>query len=390
VNRRYLLGASAVAIIALIAGVALGLILQRDEKPTKTAEPVFVAHSQYAHRTHKKVDFRVVSGTIRGAPRWPVIVMTDSEALSRKPWVIAGDKPNGPLEIVKGSAGTVLVSAKKDFTYSLEPNGNNGDLIGASLYPLGKRLDPRHLPALSNLGVAVPVQYGSYPQSRAVILVGVDRSISVPHIYGYLEGYSLTGPSPGLDRPLLGPDGALYRIDASARRLEQVAKPLSSRKPWIRQGAEQHSCKPWPGGAAGTYYACPRRIELVRPDGTRTTIFKDNCKKGCTGSSWEVVLPSPDGKTLLAQEHFFPCGGMWATSFLPRDGGELQGIPSGEFSDSWALGWLTSNKALVAARAPGECGPPSSGIYAVDRRLPASSTLVLATSSDDATIWRSK
>ncbi|MHB8060774.1 MAG: hypothetical protein ACYDHO_08085, partial [Gaiellaceae bacterium] len=261
------------------------------------------------------------------------MIVTASYGNGGKPWIVTGETRNGPLEIIEGSTGIVMVRARNGFAYSLEVNGNNGDPVGASLYPLGKRLDPKHLPVLSKLGVAVPVQYGKNQARSAVILVGIDRSISLPHIYGYLDGYSLAGPSPDLDRALLGPDHALYRINASTRRLTLVAKPLSSRKPWVRQGFEQTRCKPWPGGAAGTYYGCSGRIDLVRPDGTRTTIFQDNCKKGCPGSAWEVVLPSPDGKTLLAQEGMYPCGGAWQTSFLPASGGKPHGIPYGAFSD---------------------------------------------------------
>lgn len=389
-HRRFFLGTSVAALVALVAGIAIGLNLRRDEKPFKSVRPVFVARSQYVHKTKMEIDFRVLSGMFKSAPRWPVLVVTDSAALHRDPWVIVGERPNGPLEIVEGSDGTVLVSAKKDFAYSLEESGNNGDLVGASLYPLGKRLDPEHLPELSRLGVAVPVQYGKDRARRAVVLVGVDRSVSVPHVYGYLEGYSLATPSPNLGRPLLGPDHALYKIDPSAHRLALVAKPLSSRRSWVREGKQQTRCKPWPSGSAGTYFGCPGRIDLVRPDGTRMTVYENDCAKGCSGSAWEVVLPSTDGKTLLVQEGAYPCGGVWRTSLLSSAGGELHAIPQGEFSDSWALGWLAPNTALVAARAPGECGPPYSGIYAVDRRFPGSSTLVLATTSDDATIWRSK
>jgi hypothetical protein len=391
VNRRFLLGASVAALVAGVAGVVLGLGLKQNPKPAKTARPFFVASSQYVHRTKKKVDFRVISGAIKSAPRWPVMIVTDADAgRHAKPWVVTGDMPNGPLRIVEGSPGTVLVRAKNGYTYSLEEGyeDNGGGPNGATLYSLGKRLDPRNLPSLSKLGVAVPVQYGKDAKRRAVILVGIDKYISSPHIYGYLPGFSLASKSPDLDRLLLGPDRALYRIDSSARHLELVAKPLASREPWIRNGRQQTRCKPWPGGKAGTYYGCPGRIELVRPNGTRTTVFRDNCRNGCSGSAWEVVLPSPDGKTLLVQEGMYLCGGVWSTSLLPASGGKPEAIPAGEFSDSWALGWLDADTALVAARGPGECGPPHSGIYVVDRRYPGLSTLVLATTSDDAVVWR--
>jgi len=389
VNRRILIGSSAAVLVALVTGVVLGLSLRHEAKRVKAPKPAFVVSSRYFHHTGKKINFRVFSGTMSSAPRWPVVIWTDSSPGNGhpKPWVIAGDDPTGPLRILEGGYGGLLLRAKNGYTYSLEgnPASDWGIRVGADLHPLGKRLDPKHLPALSKLGVAVPVQYGRDGKRRAVVLVGLDKDIR-PHLYGYLAGYSISQPSPDLDRPLLGPDHALFRIDPSARRLDLVSRTLASRKTWNRRGSPQTRCRPWPGGAAGTYLGCPGRIDLVQRDGTRTTVYRDEG----SGGVWEVVLPSPDGKTLLVQEGVYACGGAWQTSFLPANGGKLRAIPSGKFSDSWALGWLTPNSALVAARAPGECGPPYSGIYAIDRRYPDSSTLILATTSDDATIWRSK
>lgn len=394
-NRRYLLGALAAAIITLVAGVGLGLSFRPDPKPAKTAKPVFVARYQYVHRTKKKVDFRVSSGTIRGAPRWPVVVVSDKDSLIRplQSWVITGSMPTGPLRILEGDPGSLLLRAKNGYTYSLKGLYATGDAIGADLYPLGKRLDPSHLPVLSKLGVAVPVQYGKGNRRRAVVLVGLRNSWE-PRIFGYLAGYSLSQSSPGLDRALLGPDKALYRIDASARRLQLVSKPLASRKPWLRESRPLEKCIPWPGGARGTYYGCPGRIELVEPSGVRRVIYVE---KGCTpangycrgGIGLEVVLPSPDGRTLLVQEGHYACGGEWKTSFLSAGGGELEPtVPAGSFSDSWALGWIGGDSALVAAAAPGECGPPQSGIYVAFRYAPGHANLVLATDSTDAVIWR--
>jgi hypothetical protein len=396
VNRRFLLVASAAAIIALIAGVVLGLSLKRDDPaPVKTAKPFFIAKYQYIHRTKRKVDFRVSSGTLRGAPRWPVVVVSDKNSLLRplQSWVITGSAPTGSLRILEGDPGSLLLRAKNGYTYSLKGLYATGDAIGADLYPLGKRLDPSHLPALSKLGVAVPVQYGKGNSRRAVVLVGLRHSWE-PRIVGFLAGYSLSQPSPGLDRALLGPDNALYQIDASARRLRLVSKPLASRKPWLRDGRPLEKCIPWPGGARGTYYGCPGRIELVEPNGVRRVIYVE---KDCTpangyclgGIGLEVVLPSPDGRTLLVQEGHYACGGEWKTSFLSADGGELEPtVPTGSFSDSWALGWIGGDSALVAAAAPGECGPPQSGIYLAYRDRPGHAYLVLATDSTDAVIWR--
>ena len=63
-------------------------------------------------------------------------------------------------------------------------------------------------------------------------------------------------------------------------------------------------------------------------------------------------------------------------------------VPALDFSGSWALGWLTSNTALVAAASQGEeCGPRRSGIYVVDRRYPAFLQLVATTPARDATTW---
>jgi hypothetical protein len=395
VNRRFLLGASAAATIALVAGVVLGLSLRHDAKREPTAKSAFIASSRYVDRSWGHVNSRVLSGVMSSSPRWPFVIWQGrSENGSPRPYPVTFEQPVGPLRIIEGGGESLLLRSKDGYSYALERSSEYGQDSAPFLTTLGHQLDPEHLPKLSRLGVAVPVRYGANSKRKAVILVGLDRTLS-PHLYGFLAGYSLPKPvSYSRDRPLLGQDHALYRIDRSARRLRLVTEPRVSRKSRASTGFTT-TCYSVSAGSAGTYEGCPGKIDLVHPDGTRTTLYAETTfianPRWCEGKCiFEIVIPSPDRRTLLVQEGFYGGGcGVWESSFLSAAGGKPRSaLPSPSIGNSWALGWLNADTALLAADAPGECFRRSLGIYITNRttRFPQ---LILATTSNDATIWRS-
>jgi hypothetical protein len=325
----------------------------------------------------------VVAGSLAGAPRFGVVAI--QRGRSQPPSVLIAPAADGPLRIVAAGSGSTVLRSSGGSMYS----------VGAdvpALVPLGRRLSADRL-SVARRGVAVPIDYGPQPQTRAILLVGFDDH-GVPHLQGHLDGFALWRPSSPLsqlERPLLGPDGALYRVDADAHRLVRVATPVRTRRPWTPPPATPGKCTSWPAGAVGTYEGCPGEIHLVRTDGSRTTLTSDHdCVGSCRSMmNWERILPSPDGRTLLVQQGVYACGGQWTASFLPARGGTpAPVVPALDFSSSWALGWLTHDAALVAAQSQGEeCGPRRSGIYVVDRRYPAFLQLVAATDGRDATTW---
>jgi hypothetical protein len=74
---------------------------------------------------------------------------------------------------------------------------------------------------------------------------------------------------------------------------------------------------------------------------------------------------------------------------MPAGGGSLQPVVGDATTQSQPFGWLRDGSALVAAQSAASCeGRPESGIYqAWPGPNGSSSTLLVATSSDDATLW---
>jgi hypothetical protein len=385
---RRLVSLSFLALAAAALGAfAVGFRAADDRSPTAgaAAHPALLVTSRHVERAGAGMPrLTIAAGALAIAPRFGVAVV--QRGRDARPAVFVADAADGPLRIVEAADGSAVLRSAAGRVYAL-------DAQTATLVPLGQRLDPDRL-SIARRGVAVPIEYGPRATRRALLLVGFDRH-GVPHLQGHLDGFALWRPSSPLsqlERPVLGPDGALYRIDPVAHRLERVAAPSATRRPWSpRPPSSPGKCTSWPGGAAGTYEGCPGEIHLVRPDGGRTTLTSDpDCVGSCRSMmNWERILPSPDGRTLLVQEGVYACGGQWTTSFLPATGGTPEPVvPALDFSSSWALGWLTPDTALVAAASQGEeCGPRRSGIYVVDRRSPAFLQLVAATTARDATTW---
>lgn len=378
-----MIGFTAAVLVALAAGVFLGLSLRHDTKSTRTSarttKSAFVVSSQWVHRTKSgKIDMRVLSGTVRGAPRWPVVIWDDGG--SEEPQTFSFDDSNGALRIIEAShddsSSDVLLRDRRGDTFLLD---------GVQVTEMGRPLDPRHLPALTTEGVAAEIHYGVRGKQSAVVLIGATRTYG--KVYGYLTGFSVAGPShQASDRPLLGPDHAYYRIDRRARRLKKVA--------WSAMKQPQFpglKCSNWPEGKAGTYRACPYSIELLRPDGSRVSLLhKANLRQwGSHLQFWSTVLPSPDGKQLLLGSADNTC--FQQASFLPARGGvPTPTIAEQSFFDSFPIGWLEKDVALVAAFGRGEClDSPPGGIYMVAPDWGGNFQEVARIRPSDATIWRS-
>jgi hypothetical protein len=303
------------------------------------------------------------------------------------PVLLTTPEPVGALRVVEHSRSQFVLRSARGWLFSLEFEGN---LDVPTLYPLGPRLDPAHLPALAPRGFAVPVTYGRGQERRAVLLVG-SSDVVAPTLYGYLDGYALPEPASELgrlERPLLGPDHALYRIDVDGRRLVRVAAPLPGRRAWVPT-FPQTGCSSWPASRA-RYVACPGSITRVTRGGSRSVVFRNRtCDALCrTQSDWGPVLPSPDGRTLLAEERFFTCGSVFWTYFIPRQGGVRTLVMSSpDLGSSEAIGWLNGNEAVVATDGLDDCDPNQSAIYVVDRRRRNPPDLIVRANGHDATAW---
>jgi hypothetical protein len=409
VNQRLLFVSFTAALIALAAGTAIGLSLRHQSKPSYGAPhrqntASFVLASQWIHRTKSgRIDLRLLSGTMIGASKFPVVVI-DHGSASAPETLELNDATDGPLTIVEAAVNgdlTGLLESRHGYFYALE--GSYGEFSAGSsfLTEMGRKLDPKHLPALPREGVAVPVSYGAGDKKRAVVLVAQSPRYSW-HMLGFLDGYSVSNIwSPTNERPLVDGAGNYVRIDAPARRLERIPDLSSRKRKWNRIYAfgngnflPSQACVPWPA-KTGVFLGCPVKIQVSRA-GVRSTIYKGStrCGPSCHYQPiFRPVIPSPSGRRLLVGETDV---GPWdcsfsTTSFLSVGSHRLAPIRLGnEPYSTWPLGWLDENEALVGAEGPdGECFPPPSGIWAVDPRFPTEPEQVLQTTSTDATIWRS-
>lgn len=389
-SRRTLIGFAAVVLVALVAGVFLGLSLRHETTPVKP-KAAFVVSSRRIHRTRGKIDLRLLSGAMVGANRFPIVFLDHGNA-SPPEALDLGDANDGPLKIVEATMDgdlTALLESRHGYFYALVYA-----LDGPFVTEMGRKLDPEHLPSLPRKGVAVPVSYGAGDKRRAVILVAQNPRYSW-HVLGFLDGYSVSNTwSPSNERPLVDAGGSYFRIDAPARRLKRISNLRSRKRRWDRMYQTPQTCIPWPA-RTGIFLGCPVKIQVSRA-GVRSTIYEGSTKCGTRcyyQPMYQPVIPSPSGRRLLVGETDVGPGdcSFSTTSFLRIDRRRLIPIDPGHaFNGAWPLGWFDENDALIGADGPGgECSPPPSGIWVVDPRHPALHEQVLQTTSTDATIWRS-
>jgi len=357
-------------VAALVLGVGTGVVLDRTRSKQ---QPVVLPVSQWSSAADGT---KIVAGSLAADPRRGVVLFEDKPL---GPSLYSTPTRSGPLHLVSAIDGSwVLESAQGDRAVLQQVADQ-----GFSFEVLGPRLDPAHLPPLARQGLAIPITYGP-KRIRAVLLVGARNPYSFP-VYGYLAGFSLPVAKPStaaLARPLLGPDRRLYRVDRAARRLVPVGRSLA-RAP--RPFTIPPRCSTWPA-TAGRVVACANSIELIRPDGTQTTLLR---QPGVSQSNtrWGFVSASPNGRTLLLEQDIYACGTDRQAYFLSTSGGALERAVGDVATQSEPLGWLGGGAALVAIQYGGCDGAPRSGLY---RAYPdGSDGLIVATSGQDATLWGS-
>jgi hypothetical protein len=394
---KWWIAAAAGALLLAVGAAAGGFFVGRDHAPAPLLK---VASSWSGADSTSRV--RIAAGAFSDDPRRGFVlyreasrcndtsaeVLCEGRMLDSPARVFTLDGA-GALHLVGGSV------AKRAWVFD-SSHGSRASLefdaapdVGnvPSWYILGPRLDPQHLPALGDSGIAVPVQYGP-PRTKAVLLIGVHdlkHDQVEAHLLGYLDGYGIEPPAvpaSRLHRLLVGPDHALYRIDPSARRLVRSGTAPTVKPP---SGDIPPPCSTWAGSGAGSYVACPGFIDRAAPDGTRSRVFSWTPPKSLP-VRWTFLAPSPDGKTLVVERSEYACGVSREAFFLPATGGRLAPVFF-ESGQSEPLGWLRDGSALVAFQNE-ECeGSLGNGIYAV--RPDGTPQLVVSAYTYDATTWGS-
>ena len=347
---------SVAAAVALGLGFALGIVLDRPPSP-------LVVVSQWQSRVGRTTT-KVVSGSLASAPTRGFVIFHETGAPP------AFFTTPGQLRLVAASDWGWVLETPTGVRAVLEasPEGS------ASFEVLGRQLDPAALPRIAATGIAVPLVYGRL--SKAVVLVGYDKRSYEYVTYGYLRGFSLRPAAnrlAALHRPLLSPDGGLYRVDPARRRLVLVGKSKPQPQPSF---SIPPSCSDW-----GRYRACANSIST----GGKTLLTQPPLQG--TDRRWMLVAPSPDAKTLLLEQDIFSCGNDPQAYFLSTSGGDLRPAVPALYAQSEPIGWLRSGAALVALQSGGGCdGEPVSGVYSV-QPLTGDVQLVLSATAYDATVW---
>jgi len=351
--------ASVAAAVALGLGSALGIVLDRRDRPPS---PLVVV-SQWQSRAGQTTT-KVVAGSLASAPARGFVIFHETGAPP------AFFTTPGQLRLVAASDWGWVLETPTGVRAVLEA----GSPDSASFEVLGRQLDPAALPRIAAAGVAVPLVYGRL--SKAVVLVGYDARTDSFVQYGFLRGFSLppaTDRLGALHRLLLGPDGGLYRVDPARRRLVLAGESAKQSQPAF---ALPPRCSDW-----GRYRACADSIST----GGRTLLRQAPLKY--IDRRWVFVAPSPDGRTLLLEQDIFSCGNDPQAYLLSTSGGDLRPAVPALDAQSEPIGWLRSGTALVALQSGGGCdGSPVSGIYRVDP-LTGDDRLVLSAAAYDATVW---
>jgi hypothetical protein len=354
---------AAVAVVAAAAGIVGGLALHRGGH--ETGPLVVISRTGAGTRGHPAV----LSGALVDDPQQGVVLLED-RALGTQLFTMPSR--SGPLRLIAQGPGAWTFDTPSGARAVVSYRGD-----AAIFEVLGRRLDPARLPPLATRGLAVPIVYGP-AHSRAVLLVGDVPRRGFP-LYGYLPGFTVparTDPSALLDRPLQGPDGHLYTIDAAARRLVRGGvAPETTPEP---QGLPPR-CTTW-----GRYRACADSISVVGARGTWTSVLRQPPESNRLTRRWTFLAPSPDGRTLLLGQAIYACGADRRTYFMAARGGPLRPAAGDITANSVPIGWAAGGLALVALEH-GECGSSSDGIYVA---YPDGEDYpVVKTSGEDATSW---
>jgi hypothetical protein len=369
-------------VLLLVLGLAAGCSGTKHRAVVSPTKPDLLVASRWQWKGTE-----VLSGALGSEPKQGFVLF---ESPGVPPSLFTPSGGHGSIHLVAAGRFHWLFRSRDGWTSTLD----FADGLHARYFDLGRALDPGHLPALPLHGAAIPIAYGP-KQRSAVLLVGnVSGQWS---LYGYLPGFQLPlarNPTQTLQRPLLGPHDALYRIDRRQRRLDRIGgdgKPARLRGPG-------EGCSTWPQPDGSRYLACPRTIKHVSKSGASQTVFSQPAST--VSITWPFLAVSPGGRTLLLEEDESSCGTHKGSYFLTLGTGVLiptmnsplglqTQIASTPF-DSQPLGWLPEKgfeEALVAGLGAGfgDCADEPVGIYDV---FPSGgSQIVAATNIGDATTW---
>lgn len=388
--------------LALAVGVALGAIAFSGSGASRAAGAVpsdLTVVSTWSGHPWKGATTTVTveSGSLEGSPGHGFVLV---------------ETPGGPTAFFAAPTATGAFRMVSHTDSGWELRSGDGSLVLVSpstpdgpatptITFLGRALSPAHLGSIGKSGIAVPVVYGNWSLKKkrytdsAVVLVEQTKG-GQWKLAGYLPGFSIPRPSPlqpKLKRPLVGPDGRAYSVDANDGRLVRDTAWHASTAPGSPPMYKLGTCTSWPASGGGSYRACPNSIVLDR-SGASTTLFRRNLGGQMKAWGWYFLQPSPDGKWLMLEDAMGACGTATWVDFLPANGGRLlPGFPGPYVSE--ALGWLPGDTALIAAHSNDSCGPEQSGIYEVvvgeaptgDPNSGQGSWLVFAGDVSDATTW---
>ena len=375
-----MIGCLSIAVTAVLVLTSLLFLTGSSSAKAKTAKsfPAFRVISKYPRRSPY-----VFSGSLGTVPhRGSVLVERDSPSL------FVSSTAAGPLRIVAvaKSNGDILFRSSKGLSYVL--NGSDFG-SGNGFYELGPKLDPEHLPKLAPRGFVIPVTFGT---EKMIVLWSLGNPKggfpTPPVLYGHIDGFRLPAARPltALDRPLIGGGGKLYRIDPEKRRLVRVpASEIDRSKLPTSLPGNAEACVSWPAINGVSYRSCPDLI-IRDDDGVEKTILSES--RPDISHNFVVLLPSPDGKTLLLEQDSWACGTAKSTAFLPADGGPQAFVEPPFESSPAALGWINQNDALVTATT-GECAGASmdGSVYVVNRNSPDDPYEISNSNQPDATLW---
>jgi hypothetical protein len=395
--------ATVAVLSALLAGVGAGaVVVSATDAPSAAATRVAAdlqVVSTWSGRLQRGIEpVRLQSGFLQNDPGRGFVLVQEA---GLKPAFFSTPEHIGAFRLTAVSSDGWTFRSSYGALLLVSP-GYFRDGEPPSFTYLGRRLNPERLGPIGSRGVAVAYGYGPWTKNGVRAkndVVLVERTTALPgwKLYGYLEGFTLPrtaaagkldGPLLGgeqeLQQPLLGPDGALYSIDAKKERLVPAHGGSASVRSFTFG-----RCTTWPGRGGASYRACPNTISFREARGSRSTLLRRHLGKFANGRSWVFLQPSPNGRWLLAEDAYGACGiASWAY-FLPSHGGELAfAFPAAYISQ--ALGWLPDNTALVASEGCG--GGSTSGIYQVwpgNAQFVRPPQLVFPGYVGDATTWGS-